>query len=202
MSNVIKWVIRNKKNQLFVGTDKGLNYLHLDSVKTNNKWDFAFFNKKEGYSAYESNYTAEDSDGNIIINTHNGFLKINTNQLLSKNSSKEVVINQLDLFYRKNDSLLNIDNPKLNYDENVLSFYFNKLNFINSDKDIYYYRLKPYSDKWQVNSGENKVNFYNLPNGEYTFQVKCKNINTGIYSNTASYSFVILKPWWNSILFY
>lgn len=199
--NVIKWLVCNKDNKLFVGTDNGLNYISLNTV-VNDDWSFKFYNNKEGYLASESNYAISDEDGNILVNTHNGILKIEASHFDTNIMQRSVIITEVDLYHKKNDSLINITNPEFDYDENVLSFYINRNNFVNADKDVFYYRLKGITNEWAIVSKNNRVDFYNLPSGDFEFQVKCKNLNTGQLSETSSYSFTILKPWWNTILFY
>lgn len=82
-----------------------------------------------------------------------------------------------------------------NYDSNNLSFLYtvpeyNK--YVNVD---YQYKLKGIQDEWSEWNGKSSVAFKNLPSGDYTFQVRAKTGNVQSI-NTASYTFIILKPWY------
>ncbi len=199
IGNVMNWLIINKHNKLFIGTDKGLNYINLNTKDSN--WTFRFFNKKEGYYAYSSTTAVLDKNDAIWINTSEGVMKINSNDFDRKHNYPDVYISEIDIFNKKTDSLLNINNPKLTYNQNYITFHFHRNNYINADKDVFYYRLSSHSQQW-IKANDKKVDFYNLQAGNYKFELKCKNINSGDTSNIIQYKFVIKKPWWNTIAFY
>jgi len=196
--NVINWLACNKHNQLFVGTDQGLNYINLTQ---NNDWSFRFYNQKEGYTAFESTNAVADSIGNIWVDTHKGLLKLQAFNFKNITKYQEFKIIGFDIFNINSDSLLQESSLNLAYNKNNLRFYFGRNNYTNADKDIYYYRLKGLSEQWQ-STNTRKADFFNLANGKYTFEVKCLNTNTNQYSNTASFTFSVNKPWWNSTVFY
>lgn len=198
--NVLKWLACNQHNQLFLGTDYGLNYINLNQ-NTDKDWNFRYYNKKEGYSAFESTTAVEDSVGNIWINTHTGLLKINAKGFDHSNYNQDVKITGLDLFNNSADALLQVKNPNFAYDENYFTFHFQRNNFINADKDIYYYRLNGFSEKWKTTSS-NTIDYFNLNHGAYRFDIKCFNTNSGKYSNVATYQFTINKAWWTTLWFY
>jgi ligand-binding sensor domain-containing protein len=197
--NVMNWIIINKHNQLFIGTDKGLNYINLNMKDTN--WTFRFFNEKEGYSSYNSTTAVLDKNDAIWLNTSYGVMKINPNDFDRKHNYPDIYISEIDILNNKTDSLLNIKKPILAYNQNYITFHFHRNNYINADKDIFYYRLAPHAEQW-IKANDNKVDFYNLQAGKYTFELKCKNINSGEESNIIHYNFRIKKPWWNTMLFY
>lgn len=99
------------------------------------------------------------------------------------------------LFYgSKNDS---ITAGTLAYINNSVNFEFSSLYYFMSEKNTYSYMLEGYDKKWSKYSLESKKYYTNLPEGEYVFRVKSKNIY-GIESNTAEYHFEILPPWFRT----
>jgi hypothetical protein len=198
--NVVKWLACNKQNQLFVGTDHGLNYINLNQLN-GSSCQFRFYNQKEGYTAYESTLASVDMQGNIWVNTKNGVLKIRAKEFYKTVPYQELKITGIDLYGKAADSLLQLANPKLSHNQNYLTFHFLRNNYTNADKDIYYYRLEGLSSEWRI-SESNSVDFFDLSSGDYVFEVKCYNSNMANYCPIASYAFKIRKPWWNSFWFY
>ncbi len=197
----IGWVEYIDSVGLFVGTEKGLNYLSYENY-LNKNWDFQLYDDKEGYTAFLSDKSELDKENNIWLNTLNGIIKIKTKNFFTKIKYQNVeiigvAVNNIDC-----DSLLFEDNLKLRYDQNSINFYFNRNNYSNADKDVYYYRISKINRDWVKNEGVNKVEFFLLAPGKYEFEVKCKNIHSGNYSNTARYTFEIMNPWYNTALFY
>ena len=196
----IRWVVCNKHNQLFVGTDEGLNYLDL-SKNQSSQWAFQLYNQKEGYAAFASHNAVEDSLGNIWVDTKKGILKIDAQRFYSANRYQQTRITGISLFNKPADSLLQIQNPMLDYDRNYISFSFARNNYRNADKDVYYYRLVGFDNQWRQ-SKEQTTTFFNLPHGNYQFEVKTYNYNSNTFSNTAHYGFIIKKAWWTTLWFY
>jgi serine phosphatase RsbU (regulator of sigma subunit) len=88
--------------------------------------------------------------------------------------------------------------PKLKYRYNDITFYYSAMWYIQPEKTLYSYKMEGYRDEWSAWTEETKKEFNNLSNGSYTFHIKAKNIY-GLESNIASYSFVILAPWYKTI---
>ncbi|WP_165747920.1 triple tyrosine motif-containing protein [Cellulophaga sp. Z1A5H] len=63
----------------------------------------------------------------------------------------------------------------------------------------YQYQLIGLSGVWSSWSETSKVDFENLPFGEYTFKVRAK-VGNELSENIASYTFEILRPWYASNL--
>ncbi len=114
-------------------------------------------------------------------------------------------------FYEMKDSIIYISLqqnekliPELLYKNNQLTFEYSALFYEQEENIEYSYRLIGLFDDWSGWKKENKFPFTNLPPGDFTFQVKAKNIY-GTESNIVSYSFKIRPPWyrtvWASMLF-
>ncbi len=63
---------------------------------------------------------------------------------------------------------------------------------------VYQYRLKGYVDQWSPWTSQAFVAFENLPGGKYNFEVRAR-MGEQISQNTATYHFMINRPWYFSI---
>lgn len=108
------------------------------------------------------------------------------------------------------DSALNIgpDNEK-NYAE--MAYKFNSMNFEfaapffdNEDRTLYSYKLEGFDNNWSEWSRKTEKEYSYLPEGEYKFMVKARNIYD-VESSIANYQITILPPfyrtWWAYTLY-
>jgi len=70
-----------------------------------------------------------------------------------------------------------------------------------SEKIVYSYKLEGSNSRWSPWTKEKFREFTNLHEGEYIFSVKARNVY-GTESKPATYSFVILPPWYRSVIAY
>lgn len=81
------------------------------------------------------------------------------------------------------------------YKENNLTFSFAVPEYSKYVNAEFQYLLEGMQDEWSEWSTRPFANYKNLPPGDYVFKVRAKTGNS-ISSNTAEYSFTILKPWY------
>jgi ligand-binding sensor domain-containing protein/serine phosphatase RsbU (regulator of sigma subunit) len=90
----------------------------------------------------------------------------------------------------------------LSYKDNVASFEFAALNYYNTFKNLYAYKLEGFNDNWIQLGTERKATFTNLDAGEYTLHVKGSN-NDGVWNDDGtSLTLVVTPPWWKTKLAY
>lgn len=87
--------------------------------------------------------------------------------------------------------------PQLKYKHNSLIFNFSAMNIDVGYPTKYSYYLEGYDKKWSEWSEETKKEYTNLPENEYIFKVKAKNIYNH-ESDIATYEFVIFPPWYRT----
>jgi len=85
----------------------------------------------------------------------------------------------------------------LNYSENNISIQYTGIQYDNVDKNRFAYRLVNYDNNWREVKSIRTAYFYNLPPGEFVFQVKAANSN-GVWSDPVELSFKINSPWWKT----
>ncbi len=127
-------------------------------------------------------------------------LKIKQNK--SKKSSNTIISKVL----YKNDSLLyggfgfNIK-PELPFKNNQFRFEYSSPNFYEESKNQFQYKLEGFDKDWSSWTLETKKDYTNIPEGNYNFKVRSKNVY-GHIGKDDSYSFSILPPWYRSLLAY
>ena len=191
------------------------NYSGISRIEFTNQSDFFIsnFDKTHGYidDNYHSVKLTQDNTGIIWIATSSGLFHFDPFNALRNISIPPVelknVLNEhtktgLQRYASATDSANGLAvNSKLPYNVNALYFEFSSIHLADPSLVRYMYRLKGLDSNW-VNAGNNRsATFRNLAPGQYIFEVKAS-AGTNRWSNTASYSFSIQPPFWNTWWFY
>ncbi len=88
--------------------------------------------------------------------------------------------------------------PEIDYSHNDISFFFSSPYYLEEDSIKFSYLLEGFDKEWSRWDYVNYRDYTNLPNGNYKFMVRGRDI-TGAEGNIAEYKFVILRPWYLSI---
>jgi len=135
------------------------------------------------------------SKSTYLIGTTDGYYTLNIEDLSFKNYTvfiTDITINKQNETL-KNVAIQNEGEFKSNENNITLNYTVPEYNkYINSE---YQYLLEGFQNDWSEWSTKATVNFKNLAPGKYTFKVRAKYANT-ILQNTATYTFVVLKPWY------
>ena len=90
-------------------------------------------------------------------------------------------------------------NPKFSYSLNTIHFEFASTHYESEDKILHQFFLEGPDKGWSSWSSDNYKEYTNLPEGDYIFKVRSKNIY-GDLSNEANYQFKfsppVYKTWW------
>jgi len=84
--------------------------------------------------------------------------------------------------------------PIIDYKSNSLKIEFSAVFYDEPEKTKYSYYIEDFTEEWSNWSTETKAIFTYLPEGEYTFKVKAKNIYN-FESEITTFEFKILPPW-------
>jgi PAS domain S-box-containing protein len=91
--------------------------------------------------------------------------------------------------------------PVFKYRHNSISFSYSAVFFEHSESTLYQYKLEGFDENWSNFSKAVLKEYTNLPPGKYCFKIRAKNIYNTMSSKT-EYRFVILKPWYRTIVAY
>ncbi len=87
------------------------------------------------------------------------------------------------------------------HSENSINFVFTSFLYTDPDHIDFRYRLKGADTKWQYTEDLRSANYAQLPPGDYTFYVQSGNKNGVWNKNSASFSFLIQPPYWETLWF-
>ncbi len=87
--------------------------------------------------------------------------------------------------------------PILSYANNALHFSFSSLWYDDADATKYEFWLEGFEAKWSDWSPQTEKEYTNLPENEYIFHIRAKNIYD-VVSQEATFSFEILPPWYRT----
>ncbi len=204
-NDVIYGILEDQYNNLWISTNNGLCCFNANTKQFTNK-----FTASDGLQSNQFNYHAycKTSDGYMVFGGINGFNVFNPG-LIKKNRFKpQVVITELKLFNKtitptSPNSVLkkHISYTKeieLEYNQSVVSFGFVALNYIQSQKNQYAYRLTGFEENWNYVGNKRTATYTNLDPGKYVFQVRASN-NDGVWNNQGTSLFIrVLPPFWQT----
>lgn len=148
------------------------------------------------------------NDSCTLVGTETGFAWLNPHRN-NRNWTKKPYLSIRKVWLRaETDSLIYGDSYKKINSEAVIPFKRNSLRFEFGASDFqfnsniqYSYKLEKYDEYWSNYSTLDAKEYTKLKEGEYTFHVRAKSnyIDEPVY---ASFSFLILPPWYRSSLAY
>jgi hypothetical protein len=213
IGSAIKFIQSGSRNDLWIGTDKGINYISIESFINDSIPEVLFFNSYSGFTDYSGHCSAKDSCGNIWIGTDNQLIKIKYPENISAPTHFGILkFDDIKLFnYRDNwDSLITKDpwsgmkasGIHLNYLQNYIGIDFSTINYFNPELDRFQYFLEGYDKNWSELSTNTSAVYSSLPAGEYRFKVRAINLSRQIHYNDQNFHFVIVPPFWLRWWFY
>ncbi len=203
-NNNICCIINDLGGNLWLSTNKGLSKFNL------NDKNFKNFDSQDGLlnNTFHTNSGFLSDKGVIFLGGTNGLdvfipdeIKTNTEEVTLvfndfRVSNKQVPIGQPDSPLKQ--SVTETKSIVLTAREKIFSIGFVALNFVNSNKCMYEYKLEGFQTEWTQIGTERKATYTNLNAGDYVFMVRASN-EDGIWSkNVLSLNITVLPPWWKS----
>lgn len=192
LANLINLVICDRQNDIYIGTNKGLNkYIQADSKMT-------AYTYKTGFTGIETkpNASCVDRDGHIWFGTVKG--------VTCYSPEKEIRVPRQPLthitgFMVNYESYAMEPPVVLSHHENSLIFDYRCMT-LNPESVEYQVKLEGIDTDWRPSGSQTQINFPALPAGKYHFLVKARN-RDGIWNDPPiSFAFQIKPPfyktWW------
>ena len=175
-SQNIYQMIFDSNNQLWIGSEKGLDKLEL---KNNIIVKSTHFNSNDGFIGIETSRSSaiKDKAGNLWFGTKNGITKYTSTESTITTQKPTISFENIKI---SNQSLDSIDKKyirgflQLTPEQNQLSFDYKTVDINHPKRLEYQWILNDVISSW---SRTNTVNFANQPPGNYTFSVKSRNTN-------------------------
>jgi signal transduction histidine kinase/ligand-binding sensor domain-containing protein/CheY-like chemotaxis protein len=198
-NNSIYGILGDKEGNLWISTNYGISKFN----PSNNK--FTNYNELDGLPLNEFNTFSfhRSNDGEMFFGGNNGITYFYPENIKSNNFVPPIVITSFRIFDKPIEFKERINNSKeieLGYNEDYFSFEFVALNFSNTGKNQYAYKMEGFDKDWIKCGTRRYASYTNLNPGEYTFMVKGSN-NDGIWNDTGTFIKIKIKPpfwltWW------
>ncbi len=156
------------------------------------------------------------TSGDVFFGTQDGLIHYNVIKNKKYKTKYKAVISEVKCIFPK-DSLIFSSrydvlpnktkdagekiSPILSHSNNALHFSFSSLFYDEADATKYEYWLEGFEPKWSDYSLQTEKEYTNLPENEYVFHVRAKNIYD-VVSEEAVFSFEVLPPWYRTIWAY
>ncbi|WP_316841156.1 two-component regulator propeller domain-containing protein [Pedobacter gandavensis] len=204
-SDHIYSLLLDQQGILWVGTGKGINKINIK--------DFSVLqNQNEPNLLVECNQNAILQHNNDIwVGTTKGAVVYNRDHQVQATVPPYIYINSVTAFPqnkgRQNeqqtifstDELANT--ATLPFHQNNLNINFTGIFLANPEGLVYQYRLIGLDNKFSESISNTSMNFSSVPPGKYTFQVRALTKSGLPSSNTASFSFEITPPYYQTGIF-
>ncbi|AFM03754.1 signal transduction histidine kinase [Bernardetia litoralis DSM 6794] len=200
-NNVIYAILEDDEGNLWGSTNHGI---FKFNPKTKN---FTNFDKQDGLQENEFNTFSyfKSKDGELFFGGING-----VNAFFPKNMKKNEFVPPLYLTcFEKLGKKVDFEKPiseikqiSLNKeDAQMLTFRFAALNFYQSSKNKYAYKLEPIQKEWIQLGVKNELTLSNLAAGNYTLHIKGSN-NHGVWNKKGiKINIKIIPPFWQTLWF-
>ncbi len=190
-------VVEDDDGKIWVSTNRGLAYFDETAQR------FATFDVGDGLQSNEFNTNAfyKTSRGELLFGGVNGFNAFLPQHLQENSIVPQMALTSLKVFGQKrsfsseNDSLYQVLLP---HTDNVVEIGFAALDFTNSERNTYRYKLDGIDRQWTNAETRNFANYTNLPPGVYQFWVQGAN-SDGVWNEAGVRLMItILPPFWHT----
>ena len=196
-NNVVYGILPDSLGNLWLSTNNGI-------AKFNTKTGTSIsFNIHDGLQSNEFNDNAfcKTSDGRLLFGGIAGLNIISPSTININKYIPPVVITDIKFLNssdKKGSYIERVANNTLTLNYNQTDFYieFSALNFSQSLKNKYAYKLEPSNKEWISLENGRSITFTNLKHGKYTLKIKGSN-NDGIWNEKGTeLNIVVLPPFW------
>lgn len=211
VGSVIRWVITDRSNRLYAGTNLGLLVIDLNDAYRKGKIRVRFFGCDQGFTDCTGKFAALDQNGDIWVGAEHALIRINP-KILDRFSCidqrmtiKSLEVNNLPFSVSqrqgKESWQMGIpDQYQFGYDQTSLTFHFESLNYLSQDETVFRYRLNGLDSTWTNFASDPKAVFTSLPAGHYKLKVEYFNRIDNSRIGSSEYRFSIARPyyktWW------
>ena len=214
LDNVVYGMLEDETGTLWISTDKGLcaynssrnsirSYTKSDGLKSNQFYWDAYFKGHDGrlYFGSVAGITVFDPLKSVPVNVKNS-ASITRIRILNDDVYPAKIKIPAEFLQFDASKLTGM---KLHESDKAFSVEFSALNYFQSDKIKYAYRLKGFDNNWtEVSSDRRFANFTNISNGNYQLEVKCTNPDGTWSDQVTTLDIRVIPPfyktWWFILL--
>jgi ligand-binding sensor domain-containing protein/two-component sensor histidine kinase len=199
-SNYITAIHADNQNNIWVGTNNGINKLSYNQLPDIKIKQNVFYESLTGTFIY----FLKIKNNQLFIGTTGSVVQVQLNELQPSLIAPIVNINSISINGVVKNNLLDQQSIQmLQPQENNIKFEFHNSSYNDEQSNQFSYQLEGSENHWTTTK-ENVIIYNQLPAGDYTLRVRAKNAS-GVWSATdAVFAFVIKTPfykqWWFIVL--
>jgi len=216
VSNYLVSLVFDNENNLWIGTEQGVNLFKYSTYLENQVISIDFFGPEDGFKGIECihNATYKDNGGNIWFGTLYGAMKYDPALNHSMYNSKEPYINITGVTLSETkkeinsfcDSISHVTglpvNLQIPFSNNNIRINFNGICYTNPGRVLFRHKLEGFNNEYCQPSKDRFVTYSNLRPGNYTFSIISCN-NSGLWNTSpTTYKFVITPRIWQRSIFW
>lgn len=203
-NDYIKKIVEDAEGRLWLSTNNGVSLFDPETKKIKN------YSRVSGrlLGSFYTNSGVMTSAGEIIFGGIDGLRIFNYKQLKDNQAVPPIVFTNMKIF----TDVVNVGDPDgllpqslnytktltLDYQKSMFQFGFSALNFRDTNKNSYAYKLDGFDKNWMQVGDQRSAKYTNLNAGTYNFHVKGSN-NDGIWNDEGvSITIVQLPPPWKT----
>ncbi len=202
----IRAITQDHQGNLWVGTNNGVVRFNPDTLAVKN---YTRFNGAliGGITTGAVTFTRANE---VVFGSRNGVYFFDVDQLESNQNqlAPAIAITDFRLFTEKvpvhgphkllDKVITQTSAITLNHTQSMISFSFAALNYRDTEKNLYAYKLEGFDNQWREVGNQRTALYTNLPAGSYRFRVKASN-NDGIWNEEGrSLQLTVLPPPWKT----
>lgn len=198
----------DRHHNLWISTSNGLSKFNVQQNTFHN------FSSNDGLGNNQFCYRAsyETPNGDLLFGSISGFNMFNPDDVTTGLDNVPIVFTDLKIFNKSvpvsqsansvlKQSISETNHLVLNYDQNVFTLDFAALNYINSDKNLYSYKLEGFNKDWNEPSKTHSATYTNLNPGKYTLKIKRAGFASGNDAHMLQLKITVLPPFWKTRIF-
>ena len=203
--NTINSITRDLSGNFWLGTNSGISFYNLKSNSIKNLNNFNNIQESE----FNIGASLLTQDGILLIGGNKGLNIFDTKDLSHPvKTNFPTVFKNLEVYGKSislNDSTQTIleksisltDTISINHNQALFSLDFASLKYPRSDNIEYSYILEGYNDHWINIKNANRINFSQLPPGDYRLKLKTNNND---YLESSNQLFIqVIPPIWRTL---
>ncbi|RXG15583.1 two component regulator with propeller domain [Leeuwenhoekiella aestuarii] len=204
-NNTINSLVAFDANTVCLGTFKGVSKYNIKSQEVTSLNNLNNIQKSE----YNPGAVLKSRSGLLYFGSNKGLNAFNPNDLSSQTQERAIIIKDLLVFNESvtinpedkdavlQKSMLYEDSISLDSDKTVFSIEFTSLNFPFADNTSYSYILEGFNEHWIDLKNSNRINFSNIPPGDYTLKIKAQSLaDLPLYKEL---QIAVLPPIWKTL---
>ncbi|MDX1641421.1 MAG: two-component regulator propeller domain-containing protein, partial [Balneolaceae bacterium] len=207
--NTISQLSFDEDGNLWLGGNLGVSFIEKNDIDPflNGDIDHVRVSRlgvEEGMKIRETNGGFMPSsqltpDGKLYIPTVQGVTVIDTNRMELNRKIPNVFIEEIEI---DGEIFSSKEVNSIPHSTQRVIFRFSSLSYQNPKHNQYEYILEGFDNSWHNIGNKREAVYSSIPHGNYTLKVRASN-NAGFWSTeTASVSFEVVPPFWQTVWFY